>query len=169
MQTIIPEDFTNIVCPSCLNNHRLVNCVNFLDLDPYDRQKKVKELRLCFNCLSPSHFLKYCTNSSGCKECTKMHHDLLHFPTRNGTEIGLCGTVSNCSAKIEPNEVLLPTLVVNVRSSNGHRLSVRAILDSASQASFISTAMYKRLGFKAWTLAQICVFRLVVLVEAQDR
>ena len=52
------------------------------------------------------------------------------------TSLNLCGT---------PSQTLLSTAVVKVVNENGYELYARALVDQASQASFISQSLFKRL------------------------
>lgn len=72
--------------PSCLfchENHRLLNCQQFLSLAPPQRRDKCKEFRLCFNCLASSHMADKCSSKFTCRRCNGRHHTLLHVDNRN--------------------------------------------------------------------------------------
>lgn len=49
-------------------------------------------------------------------------------------------------AKVPRTSVLLATAAVNIYNENGHFITVRALLDSASQSSFITESCPKCLG-----------------------
>lgn len=49
-KTLVASNY-NQSCIMCAKDHELYNCKTFLDLNVSDRLKKLKEHRLCFNCL----------------------------------------------------------------------------------------------------------------------
>jgi len=55
---------------------------------------------------------------------------------------------TNCNAIAKRNLVLLKTLRVRVRGTNGKEEEVRLLLDDGSQQSYIATALAKRLECK---------------------
>lgn len=50
-----------------------------LELSGDKRIKRVKELKLCLNCLRSGHFLSNC-RSAGCKKFQGKHNTMLHLP-----------------------------------------------------------------------------------------
>lgn len=68
--------------PSCQlcnsGDHVLANCRQFKTLDVLKRFEKVKELRLCLNCLSGKHQVSQCSSTFKCRICAKAHHTSLH-------------------------------------------------------------------------------------------
>lgn len=73
-----------VSCPCCEANHRLADCKKFKGLNPDQRIAVVKEKRVCYRCLDPSHLSKACTRSKRCGEggCSGAHHPLLHNAPR---------------------------------------------------------------------------------------
>lgn len=65
----------------CCNkeNHPLYHCDKFIQLNPNERYKLVREKKLCLNCLSNKHGIKNCNSQVNCNRCGKQHHTLLHF------------------------------------------------------------------------------------------
>ncbi|KAG1661324.1 Ovochymase-2 [Nymphon striatum] len=63
-------------CPVCSAFHRVVQCTEFLNSD--DKEKVIKRLNLCFNCLSPGHRVSQCPSKYTCKICKLKHHSLIH-------------------------------------------------------------------------------------------
>uniref|UniRef100_A0A8D8VD93 Peptidase aspartic putative domain-containing protein n=1 Tax=Cacopsylla melanoneura TaxID=428564 RepID=A0A8D8VD93_9HEMI len=76
MKSPIPS--SNLHCPYCKSNHHLYLCDMFKSLSVQDRFSKVKNLRLCVNCLSPSHAVTNCNSRYSCSRCNNKHHSLLH-------------------------------------------------------------------------------------------
>jgi len=107
---------------------------------------------LCFNCLCTGHSSKDCKSGS-CRQCNSPHHTLLHHPQGSAAESpssGSAAVVSNhfASEATTVTQVLLSTAMVKVENSRGQPQWCRALLDSASQASFITEACDRRLGLK---------------------
>ncbi|XP_059223520.1 uncharacterized protein LOC131997138 [Stomoxys calcitrans] len=116
----------------------------------------IKQLKLCMNCFSKGHILKDCKSTFNCQKCNKRHNTLLH---RNGSEeeIEPSGTqelqstsntesetpIQSCFAT-NSKSVLLGTAIVHI-VYNGEISKARALLDSGSEASFISERMFNML------------------------
>lgn len=76
----LPSNKTsNYCCIFCQKtNHLMYKCHKFLALNSSDRQKEVKRLNVCFNCLSTSHRANQCTSDKRCKKCNERHHTIIH-------------------------------------------------------------------------------------------
>jgi hypothetical protein len=46
---------TESSCPVCNEHHAIYSCTTFLNLNINNRIKKIKELKLCLNCLKGGH------------------------------------------------------------------------------------------------------------------
>ncbi|CAG7718718.1 unnamed protein product, partial [Allacma fusca] len=136
------------------SGHFVYNCPSFQKLSPSERMEKVKNQRLCFNCLFPGHMSQSCPSKTSCKKCSRRHHSMVHFesaPTSSSQtpeEGSLCAHVANGPTYPSFSHVLLPTAVVNLLDSTGRQQSVRALLDSGSESSFITESCVKKLGLK---------------------
>jgi hypothetical protein len=73
-----------IRCAICKIDHKTHTCPELLNIDVAARVQKVKELKLCFNCLK-NHNRNNCNNKFSCRECFKLgkpnehHHTILHY------------------------------------------------------------------------------------------
>lgn len=77
--------FTCSVCNS--GDHRIASCTKFLKMDVTKRYAQVKELKLCFACLSSKHSRPECQSMYQCKYCqSKNHHSLLHQSEPGGSQ-----------------------------------------------------------------------------------
>ncbi|XP_076384469.1 uncharacterized protein LOC143263256, partial [Megalopta genalis] len=143
-------------CPACKANHAIYNCEKFKNSDLNTITKIVQEARLCFNCLSSGHRVRACTRSH-CKQCGRKHHSLLHNPEFKRAEEGYPATGESDSR--EPpvltanvantiGHAVLSTAIVYVKDKEGQSHKCRVLLDSGSQANFITTEFYQRLGIK---------------------
>ena len=129
-----------VICKG--ERHLLYYCPKFKDM-PHDRKLiVVKNNNLCMNCLRNGHYLRDCKSSHHCRTCQKPHHTLLHIDAR---EHGPAIVSSNIATGIVP-DTLLMTCQVLVKAPDGSKMKVRALLDSASSASFVSERLVQNLG-----------------------
>ena len=157
----------------CSEDHKLHACPEFKQMSIPERYTCVKTKRVCFNCLQSGHSAANCPSKFTCRECRQRHHTLLHKPvkgtpvntekatglhsnlpertleeTLNTEEAPDLVTSGHCNASIPINNVLLSTAVVSIKNSNGKVVKLRALLDSGSQASFITENMATALMLK---------------------
>lgn len=144
----------NTKCVVCDESHYILNCDIFLGLDVDARTQKVKKLKLCLNCLKKGHYIADC-KSSRCKICGKRHHTLLHVdtskisnektvsPKENESSTTLTALFSGAT-----REVLLSTAIIDILDAKGNAHKVRALLDSGSQSSFITSRICKKLNLQ---------------------
>lgn len=84
----------NFTCPMCNESHALWSCSKFRNSTVDERHKFVRDNRMCFNCLSPSHGAAKCQSKSRCKSCQQLHHTLLHFEKSQSSAKATTETVS---------------------------------------------------------------------------
>lgn len=150
-------------CILCHNNHIIYKCPDFNAKSPQDRFQFVKQHKLCVNCLSHVHKTIDCQSSSSCRTCKKKHHSLLHFnhPVDSNSIQNLPSTSEQASVHVSqsenatqaltscsqtPLDVLLATALVKIRDIWGNYQTLRAIIDTGSQTSFITEKCTNRLG-----------------------
>lgn len=157
---------TCIKCNS--SEHLIIHCVEFTDLSVSDRTDFVRKNNLCFNCLRQGHTSFKCL-SSKCRRCNRNHNTLLHYEQAKksfnaevpmqqdvddtqSTELSLesasSSSVNNLFGnKIQSSnhQILLATAMVIVETPNKQLETVRVLLDSGSQASFITERCVQRL------------------------
>ena len=68
-------------CNVCGQYHPTEDCAQLVNLAVDDRVKKLKEIKLCFNCFSKEHLRHQCNNIPSCATCGWKHHTLLHGRT----------------------------------------------------------------------------------------
>jgi hypothetical protein len=78
--------------PVCNEHHAIYSCTTFLNLNINNRIKKIKELKLCLNCLKGGHYTATC-KSGYCKQGKGKHNSLLHLQKK---EVGT--TVDNSAS-----------------------------------------------------------------------
>ena len=119
--------------------HKAVNCTKVTSL-PERRQILIRK-RLCFNCVAGMHKSVTCPSKASCQHCHLRHHSSLHdsetdVKLPNGKNVAM--TSSN-----DKKEGIFPVVVVDV---NGIRC--RALIDSGSGSSYVSTKLIQLLGAK---------------------
>lgn len=134
-------------CPHCKGSHVLMNCDKFLDLEVPKRNDTVSKLQLCKNCLY-SHGNQECKSTKTCRECNLRHHTLLHNSERKLTTLPKNNKGQHPSTSTQPQtsnhlsnsdtEVLLTTVQLNIRASDGTYVTLRALLDQGSQVNLIT-------------------------------
>ncbi|XP_031342802.1 uncharacterized protein LOC116170471 [Photinus pyralis] len=137
---------STISCHYCQQEHRLEQCLKFKGLSINDRNKEVRERKICFRCLKHNSEEK-CYSAYRCAECGYPHHTLLHQPYKPIAERATQAstrtshtTVSkrNCQTQKENQEVLLATAIVQAQDLTGVQQLLRVLVDPGSQASFIT-------------------------------
>lgn len=127
-------------CLYCKKMHSIYRCNEYIDLTPTQRLDKIKQLKLCENCLR-EHSVSDCTSKVLCTICKKKHHHTLHIDSAaNSSSSAIALT---CSATLT---VLLGTAVIHVADCWGQYQTVRAIIDSGAMSSYITQDCAKRLG-----------------------
>ena len=137
--------------PNCLicksEKHPLYACPRFKLMSHEQKIEILKSNNLCMNCLRPGHFVKNCKSLHHCKVCQRSHHTLLHIdssattstPSSNPSKTPLI--TSNTAACLAQNSLLM-TCRVLIEAPD---VNARALLDSASSASFISERLVNSL------------------------
>nr|XP_029729214.1 uncharacterized protein LOC109404959 [Aedes albopictus] len=144
-------------------NHHLYQCGKFIHMNHDDRLAHVNRMKLCNNCLKvhPGESCK----SGACRKCNLPHHTLLHppsssaslqpaasssvmAPANSGSSAQSLISALDSPSCLDASSVLLATVAINVLDSQGRPHACRAVLDCASQVSFISDDFSKRLGLK---------------------
>lgn len=152
-----------ISCEMCKGNHFLYHCEKFLELEVNARIERVKRLRLCLNCLRKNHIYSECL-SRPCRSCGIKHNTLLCKSNNTGgkgrqeqierpgneadSENSATFTAASCSHQYATGEVMLSTAVILIESNFGEFIKCRALLDSASQISFIRKDLVEKLGLR---------------------
>lgn len=97
------------------------------------RWERVKQKKVCFNCLQSGHHTYQCKMS-------KRVHKLLASDKRATTQEDAVIKSNSGSNNILSNIVILKTLLVTIRKEKGV-INVRVFFDDGSQRSYISTKL----------------------------
>ncbi|KAK9685263.1 putative peptidase (DUF1758) [Popillia japonica] len=143
----------NSKCVLCSKEHSLQTCSDFHKLNVKNRMEQVRKFRLCVNCLKGGHFSRQC-RSSMCRKCGLKHNTLLHddkivdkqsqneskHTSENSENEATCLSSYN-SLK----HVLLSTAYIQVMDHQQKLHTARAVLDSGSQSSYITSDLCNKL------------------------
>ncbi|KAI8126852.1 Retrovirus-related Pol polyprotein from transposon 17.6 [Lucilia cuprina] len=163
-------------CCLCSDLHSLQKYPTFLKMSVEDRSSLVRNQKRCFNCLACSHDYRKCLSKFVCLYCKQKHHTLLHrtlILSKNNQDSGhntqdeanpptLTNPVNppststaaaaqnhqTFSTRLQSTQdkfILLGTALADVCFGDV-RLTVRALIDSASEASFVSSSLKRRLS-----------------------
>ena len=97
---------------------------------------KLSYLKVNEHCLKIGHFVKQCKSLNRCRKCQRAHHTLLHVDGTN-VSVPVFNPPLNPTTDSIPSYVVMRHELVTHPDSNGPPIEARAILDSASSASFI--------------------------------
>ncbi|XP_046145368.1 uncharacterized protein LOC123988660 [Osmia bicornis bicornis] len=146
-------------CPGCSGTHGLGFCHKFKALSPAKRKECVQQLKACLSCLNVGHEVGKCPSKQVCLACSKRHHTLLHealtapptsAPGREGgqpapedaasTSDEATPQVTTLSLSVGSKAVaLLATAKVRLEAPSGETVEVRALLDTGSDTSLVSS------------------------------
>lgn len=137
---VTSSEATNGRCVICKSErHPLYYCPRFKEMNHDRKMAIVKSNKLCLNSLKGGHFLKDCKSPHHCRTCQKPHHTLLHLePAPDPEGLISSSTVVSNNTAVSNQNILMMTCQVLIKSHDGTRVKVRALLDSASSSSFVS-------------------------------
>ena len=133
-------------CPICGGAHKVSYCEKFLSYSVDARIDCVKNYKICYNCLAVGHFVHNCKSRFTCQVCHKNHHSLLHISrdhVHDNRVVANGENVTHVLSRRAPgcNSGILPLVCVDVNN-----VQVSTLLDSGSNASFVTRQLVKRLG-----------------------
>ena len=140
-------DPVNINCVVCKEKHPLYLCAKLKSMTQDEKQTILKSNSLCMNCMRSGHFVKHCKSLHKCHVCQKSHHTLLHLEKTDTTAMDppSINVSSNTVMKTRANTLLM-TCYVKVKAPDGSVVTARALLDSASSASFVTERLTQALS-----------------------
>lgn len=142
-------------CSFCNNTgHLLYKCPKFKLASLNERQRFITASKLCTICLK-SHVGK-CKLNIKCLTCKQSsHNSLLHHDDEKKL-VSNSVVYKNTNENLKPNSffikmnnnVIIPTVKVMLFDKSGRPTMARAILDSGSQVSFITSSLVRELGLQ---------------------
>lgn len=136
-EAMVQMNVSNSTCRLCSEEHHLSRCSIYMNKPVNERYMYVKDNRLCFNCLFPSHRIADCKSSVVCREsgCGKRHHTSLHRPW-------IASTATSDSYRVNhvlgtSPKVYFQVLPVMIQGQNGQSIKTFAILDSGSDITMV--------------------------------
>ncbi|XP_024893013.1 uncharacterized protein LOC112468186 [Temnothorax curvispinosus] len=150
-------------CTHCKEEHSIYFCPKFLALTVHQRIAEVRKAKLCANRLrSTSHNAGKCVSGT-CKTCKMKHNTLLHLDTSTADSQGRdeksqsikASTTSSTTVVTHgfnyryDEHIMLATAVIYAFDNKESRKPCRILLDSGSQANFISKGFLDVLNIKA--------------------
>ena len=130
----------------CNGTHSISQCDRYKQLSTRDKKAIVKKLKLCINCLG-RHFVADCPSKFNCRTCNGRHHTSLHLDRMPEQQSGVTS-----EATFSGPSVILSTALVGVDDGTGNTLMLRTLLDSGSQASFITADAASKLNVNRSTV-----------------
>ena len=145
-------------CIFCKSSHESHECISARNLSLDERREIIKRARVCFNCLKPGHISKRCRVKVKCDWCAE-HHVLVMCRKLSSKNISSEGSGNSESAKNSKKEnnlttfpgtpmVCLQTLRIHLFSESREKI-VRAVIDTASQRSYIWADIAKDLCYES--------------------
>ena len=131
--------------------HESGNCYSAKKKSIEERWKIVRDKKLCFNCLKPSHTDH---NSRNCRQpsctaegCGKKHHRLLDTSSQQSQSTSLSGCITDSQRS---SQALLQTALATLQVGS-QELPVRILLDTGSQRSYIRKEITESLDLRGPT------------------
>ena len=149
-----------LLCPCCKAAHSIYKCIKIQTMDIASRRKLINDLNLCPNCLRAGHKVVDCRSRTNCLICNSRHNTLLHV------DVSTSGAPTpSSSVQIAPSEnrtasltsavtelggrrtiKILGSAIVRIKDRYDSEQYARALIDSCSMDSFITTSCARRLG-----------------------
>ncbi|XP_043220532.1 uncharacterized protein LOC122380948 [Amphibalanus amphitrite] len=153
-------------CVLCQKQHSIKDCEVFKKMTVANRNSKVNQVGLCRGCLRRGHKWKECRTREKCGVCSRWHPTLLHDESlSSGSEMQAetavkqrvdsaphatslrSGSVGGAERSGCSHSLVLPVLLSH-RSNSEHQLLVYALLDSQSDACFVSQSVCETLNIE---------------------
>ena len=160
-------------CSICEGNHGTDTCPQLKEKEVVDRLEVIKGKDLCFGCLQRGHRSKNCRVRLSCEECGKQHPTILHNPVT--VSKGQSSRVQNVSQNYDSHQVtskpesptstspnanvcssvdlvgsvtnsMIVPVIVHHKDNPQLEVKVYALLDDASDTTFIKTSVKEQLG-----------------------
>lgn len=136
---------SKLLCPSCSDPHKFIQCPKFLALAPNQKYFEAKKFSMCILCLEGNHPVKEC-KAKKCDKCGKPHNLLLHRENAKVTNEkessdARSNTALYSSMISMATTNFLATARILVKNNSGNFREIRCVLDSGSQLNFITSKL----------------------------
>ncbi|KAJ8898018.1 hypothetical protein PR048_003378 [Dryococelus australis] len=123
-----------------------IGVLNFLNGNIQECNEFMYEDKLCFNCLQVGHIVRQCTSGS-CRSIMHYYTEKLNLPSEN--DDNRSSSAQYCSLNVMlHSHILLPTATLRCVITQVCLHTCRALLDSCSQAHFVSESLVQKLALK---------------------
>ncbi|UYV63020.1 hypothetical protein LAZ67_2002864 [Cordylochernes scorpioides] len=102
-------------------------------MEPLERRRKVKQLKLCFNCLRNNHSVNQCKSEFKCRKCQGKHNTLIH--------------IDAAIHQFKEHTVGIPA-IEEPDKNQAESSPCRALIDTASEAILITRDCLKKLNLE---------------------
>ena len=153
----------SVICPVCSKPHTISNCDEFKKKAVKERLDFIQSVGLCFSCLGKGHYSTNCRKRLTCQKCKRPHPTILHYDSQDDKESKdsektnfkpdqsssntshVCHTVGEGSSVT--NSMIVPVWLHH-KDSPDKEVLVYALLDDASDSTFIKSETLRDLGLK---------------------
>lgn len=151
---------SNTTCLFCEKYHESKECFHAQRMSTNQKKDIVTKKKGCFVCLKVGHLAKNCKSSIRCIVCSRKHTTIM-CPTLDSKETTKLSENRSEQPKPASKEstsltsqnmagpVLLQTLVVQLNTNETQSTTVRALIDSGSQRSYLLKETAERMNLKA--------------------
>lgn len=153
---LVSRDPKPAECIFCKSSHESQGCENARKLTLDERKEIVKKEKACFNCLKRGHVSQKCKVKLRCDWCSRRHVLLMcpgivrkeNVPPNkpDNKDPAKAAEEHSLATLCEMRDVYLQTLRVKLYSQTREKI-VRAVIDTASQRSYIRTDVARELGY----------------------
>nr|XP_016927274.1 uncharacterized protein LOC108008005 [Drosophila suzukii]XP_036668854.1 uncharacterized protein LOC108008005 [Drosophila suzukii]XP_036668855.1 uncharacterized protein LOC108008005 [Drosophila suzukii] len=160
-RTLLRAQISQSSCFFCdTPGHGIYSCGSLAGLSPSLRQREVKRLSLCFNCLKKGQHTRTCNSAHAVKNTTRCSinaHSPLQVPVHQINASCFPAhsqpSVSLAAQRLHSAVELLATAIVLVKNRAGSLVPCRVLLDSRSQLHLITSRSTQELQLRKYRSA----------------
>ena len=144
----------SLACPICAAPHFVYKCPQYTSASMNEKLQKVKDLKLCYNCLGNSHLKPDCP-SIRCQEpnCGASHHTSLHTQLRKDLRKVNEKNISTYKNSVLANPIYKITTTMPERQRNFNAPRIKNTPDNRSSTPLPSTN-FPKIFFLFFKLSQ---------------
>ena len=139
MHVATPSGGFKYECLLCSpEKHPLYMCAKFNTFTVNQCQEHLKANHLCHNCLAPGHKTTECRSPARCKVCEANHHTMVHKDVTSPAQPAVATNALALQSLSIP-DILMMTSQVTLTGPRGKTFLARALLDSGSSMTLLSS------------------------------